>query len=88
MHTQSGADASSTLLNGGTRQPPTATMATSAAQTLAGLMTLEAAWGGVGGAGIDNAWHGAEAYHFWLLAHRQLYAGRAAAAEPARDPGP
>jgi hypothetical protein len=21
------------------------------------------------------AWHGAEAYHFWLLAHRQLYGG-------------
>jgi len=24
---------------------------------------------------IDNAWHGAEAYHFFLLAQRQLYAG-------------
>lgn len=24
---------------------------------------------------IDNAWHGAEAYHFYMLAHRQLYNG-------------
>lgn len=24
---------------------------------------------------LDNVWRGAEAYHFWLLAHRQLYAG-------------
>lgn len=24
---------------------------------------------------VDNAWRGAEAYHFWLLAHRQLYSG-------------
>jgi WD repeat-containing protein 35 len=24
---------------------------------------------------MDNAWRGAEAYHFWLLAHRQLYNG-------------
>jgi len=26
---------------------------------------------------IDNAWRGAEAYHFYLLAQRQLYAGAA-----------
>lgn len=25
---------------------------------------------------FKNAWHGAEAYHFWLLSHRHLYAGR------------
>lgn len=61
-------------------------MAATAAQTLAGLMTLEAATmtmgtmgGGPGGAsgpgGIDSPWRGAEAYHFWLLAHRQLYSG-------------
>ena len=25
---------------------------------------------------IDNAWRGAEAYHFFLLAQRQLYQGR------------
>lgn len=24
------------------------------------------------GGGIDSAWRGAEAYHFWLLAHRQV----------------
>ena len=24
---------------------------------------------------LDNAWRGAEAYHFYLLAQRQLYAG-------------
>ncbi|VBB32750.1 unnamed protein product [Acanthocheilonema viteae] len=24
---------------------------------------------------IDNAWRGAEAYHFYMLAHRQLYSG-------------
>lgn len=25
---------------------------------------------------MDRAWRGAEAQHFWLLAHRQLYDGR------------
>lgn len=38
----------------------------------AGLMTLEAA-SMAGDVAVDSAWHGAEAYHFWLLAHRQLY---------------
>ncbi len=39
-----------------------------------GLMTLEAAaMSGPGAAGLESAWRGAEAYHFWLLAHRQLY---------------
>ena len=44
---------------------------------VSGLMTLEAASGGGMGEskGLDSAWRGAEAYHFWLLAHRQLYAG-------------
>ncbi len=43
----------------------------------AGLMTLEAAAmdGGGPGGGLDSPWRGAEAYHFWLLAHRQLYSG-------------
>ncbi|KAF6259424.1 intraflagellar transport protein [Scenedesmus sp. NREL 46B-D3] len=45
----------------------------------AGLMTLEAASGGEL-RGLDNAWRGAEAYHFWLLAHQQLYNGQADAA--------
>uniref|UniRef100_A0A7S0R8E2 Anaphase-promoting complex subunit 4 WD40 domain-containing protein n=1 Tax=Chlamydomonas leiostraca TaxID=1034604 RepID=A0A7S0R8E2_9CHLO len=63
-----------TMMAGGTRQA-TATMQATAAQTLASLMTLEAAaMSGLGG-GIDSAWRGAEAYHFWLLAHRQLYSG-------------
>lgn len=26
--------------------------------------------------GLDSAWRGAEAYHFWLLAHQQLYNGQ------------
>ena len=46
-------------------------MAANAAQTLAGLMTLEAA-SMADTKGLDSAWRGAEAYHFWLLAHRQL----------------
>jgi len=29
---------------------------------------------------IDNAWRGAEAYHFYLLAQRQLYQGHVAKA--------
>ena len=37
-------------------------------------MTIEAA-SMADSKGIDSAWRGAEAYHFWLLAHRQLYAG-------------
>lgn len=40
-----------------------------------GLMTLESA-AMSGDVGVDSAWRGAEAYHFWLLAHRQLYSGQ------------
>ncbi|KAL6750533.1 intraflagellar transport protein [Haematococcus lacustris] len=54
---------------------PAGTMQTTAAQTLASLMTLEAASMSGPGGGLDSAWRGAEAYHFWLLAHRQLYGG-------------
>jgi len=47
----------------------------------AGLVELEAAGGaGLGAGGAVSAWHGAQAYHFWLLAHRQLYAGNTDAA--------
>ncbi|GAX81565.1 hypothetical protein CEUSTIGMA_g8993.t1 [Chlamydomonas eustigma] len=67
-------DAASTMMGGATKAA-TATMAATAAQTLAGLMTLEAA-SATDTKGIDSAWRGAEAYHFWLLAHRQLYAGQ------------
>jgi WD repeat-containing protein 35 len=52
-------------------------MQATAAATLAGLMTLDASAlsGGAGADGVleGGSWHGAEAYHFWLLAHRQLY---------------
>jgi WD repeat-containing protein 35 len=51
-----------------------AAAAPSAAATLAGLMNAEAA--AAGSRAFDNAWRGAEAYHFWLLAHRQLYSGQ------------
>jgi len=35
---------------------------------------------------IDNAWRGAEAYHFFLLAQRQLYEGnREASMRTVRD---
>lgn len=45
------------------------------ASLTSGLMTLEAA-AGSDLKGLDNAWRGAEAYHFWLLAHQQLYNGQ------------
>ena len=47
---------------------------TAAAQTLAGLMELDAASADI--KDFDNAWRGAEAIHFWMLAHRQLYNGQ------------
>jgi len=56
------------------------TMAATTAATLDTLMTADAESraDGVGSAGskvMDNAWRGAEAYHYFLLAHRQLYSG-------------
>ncbi|KAK3238460.1 WD repeat-containing protein 35 [Cymbomonas tetramitiformis] len=53
----------------------TYTSKTMAAQTLDGLMTLDQASSSSGDTNMENAWHGAEAFHFWLLAHRQLYDG-------------
>ena len=46
-----------------------------------GLVDLDAA-GVVGSNAVSlvNAWHGAQAYHFWLLAHRHLYSGNTDAA--------
>ena len=44
-----------------------------AAQTLESLMTQDNATGG--DRWLDSSWKGAEAYHFMLLAHRQLYNG-------------
>jgi len=45
-----------------------------AAQTLEGLMTLDQA--ATEHSAIEGSWRGAEAYHLWLLAHRQLYDGQ------------
>lgn len=50
-----------------------------AAATLEGLMSVEAA--AEGSRAFEGAWRGAEAYHFWLLAHRQLYCGQVGAPE-------
>ena len=47
---------------------------TAAAQTLDGLMTLDQV--ASENAATEGSWRGAEAYHFWLLAHRQLYDGQ------------
>jgi WD repeat-containing protein 35 len=55
-----------------TMDPGYATRMT-AAQTLNNLMTLDAADSDKTN-NMENAWHGAEAYHFWILAHQQLYA--------------
>jgi len=44
-------------------------LAQDATMTTTGLSGEEAAAVRV----LDAAWHGAEAYHFWMLAHRQLY---------------
>ncbi|GMF31451.1 unnamed protein product [Phytophthora lilii] len=44
------------------------------AQTLESLVQHDAATGE--DRSLDNPWRGAEAYHLYLLAHRQLYSGR------------
>ncbi|KAH7484788.1 hypothetical protein PRIC1_004107 [Phytophthora ramorum] len=44
------------------------------AQTLESLVQHDAATGE--NRSLDNPWRGAEAYHLYLLAHRQLYTGR------------
>lgn len=51
-----------------------------AANTLAGLMTLEGSSSEQLKGLEGNPWRGAEAYHFCLLAHQQLYAGQVEAA--------
>jgi len=47
-------------------------------QTLQSLMTHDLAMStsSSAGEGLEDAWHGAEAYHFFLLAQRQLYSGQ------------
>merc|ERR1719230_503699 len=47
---------------------------TNAAQTLDSLVNQDKATGG--DKWLDSAWKGAEAYHFLLLAQRQLYASK------------
>ena len=68
------------------------TAAQTTAATLANLMTHDSTSTSVGGTGgdkedarvLDAAWRGAEAYHFLMLAQRQLYAARYAAAMKVR----
>lgn len=43
-------------------------------------MTLDAASTQDTGQTFDNAWHSAEAHHFWILAQQQLYNGNPEAA--------
>lgn len=57
-----------------TRVPGTNIAQTTAA-TLDTLMTHDQESGISGAKVLDNAWRGAAAYHYYLLAHRQLYAG-------------
>mmetsp|Transcript_15599 Transcript_15599/g.37800 ORF Transcript_15599/g.37800 Transcript_15599/m.37800 type:complete len:1119 (+) Transcript_15599:1703-5059(+) len=52
----------------------TANKGTVVVQTLDGLMTLDQV--ASENSAIEGSWRGAEAYHFWLLAHRQLYDGQ------------
>ncbi|KAJ8610815.1 hypothetical protein CTAYLR_006449 [Chrysophaeum taylorii] len=57
-----------------TRAPGTDIAHTTAA-TLETLMTHDQESGMSGAKVLDNAWRGAAAYHYYLLSHRQLYAG-------------
>jgi hypothetical protein len=59
---------------GAAASKPASASAAATAEALAALMGDEAA--GARTKGFDGAWRGAEAHHFWLLAHRQLYGGR------------
>lgn len=58
-------------VSGMTTKATTAAQAT--AQTLESLVQHDAATGE--SRALDNPWRGAEAYHLYLLAHRQLYSG-------------
>jgi len=71
------------IASGATR---TAAAAAATAATLNTLMKADAEAGSLTGAEaaaartLDAAWHGAEAYHFFMLAQRQLYEGNVMAA--------
>lgn len=43
-------------------------------------MTMDAASASEANKFLNQPWQEAEAYHFWLLAHRQLYSGNIEAA--------
>ncbi|CAM9789079.1 unnamed protein product [Heterosigma akashiwo] len=58
----------------------TADVAQATQATLETLMTVNDADGGRGSKVLDNAWRGAEAYHYYLLAQRQLYQAKMEAA--------
>ena len=58
-----------------------ASIAQATAATLNTLMTHDQESGTSGAKVLDNAWRGAAAYHYYLLAHRQLYAGHMDAAK-------
>eukprot|EP01137_Pigoraptor_chileana_P013479 Opistho-2@67034 len=49
--------------------------ASSTKSALDGLLAEDATAAGGGGRSLDNAWRGAEAFHFFLLAQRQLHNG-------------
>mmetsp|Transcript_8487 Transcript_8487/g.12312 ORF Transcript_8487/g.12312 Transcript_8487/m.12312 type:complete len:122 (+) Transcript_8487:285-650(+) len=57
-------------------------MAVTTAATLDTLMSSDADSRGIGLSGriLDSAWRGAAAYHYHMLAHRQLYVGQAESA--------
>ena len=50
-------------------------IAQTTAATLDTLMTHDQESGASGAKVLDNAWRGAAAYHYYVLAHKQLYAG-------------
>merc|ERR1719240_2534267 len=58
----------------------TADIAQTTAATLDTLMTHDHESGATGAKVLDNAWRGAAAYHYLLLAHRQLYSNKIDAA--------
>lgn len=62
-------------------RPPGADVAQTTAATLDTLMTHDQETGFSGAKVLDNAWRGAAAFHYFLLAHRQLYGGQYDAAK-------
>ena len=44
-------------------------------QALSGLLDDDSSYSATDSRIMDNAWRGAEAFHFYVLAQRQFYAG-------------